>query len=90
MSCPDRRAYRAQKSSAKRRGIEFEFSFDEWMEWWGDDYHLRGNKYGQLAMCRFMDKGPYAPDNCYKGTNSANASYARERERESRINTSPK
>jgi len=28
-------AYWAQKDNARRRGVEFLLTFDEWIEWWG-------------------------------------------------------
>jgi hypothetical protein len=60
-----RRAFREHRDSAKRRGIEFLFTFEEWRKWWED--HLgpdwqkkRGRRKGQYVMARFEDKGPYA------------------------------
>ncbi|KKL09255.1 hypothetical protein LCGC14_2567650, partial [marine sediment metagenome] len=34
---PERYAYRTQLNNATRRGIEFLFTFEEWVTWWGDD-----------------------------------------------------
>ncbi len=55
-------AYCMQKHDAKRRNIQFELSFDEWMKVWEDSGHLleRGRKRGQYVMARFGDSGPYA------------------------------
>lgn len=67
-----RSAYLDQKSNAQKRGIDFLFSFDEWVEWWGDDFDKRGCNLGELVMARHGDCGPYSPDNCRKLTCSEN------------------
>lgn len=67
-----RSAYLDQKNNASSRGVEFLFSYDEWLEWWGDDVDLRGCRLGQLVMARNGDIGPYHPDNCHKVTCSEN------------------
>ncbi len=64
--------YNTQKSQAKSRGIEFLFSFEEWIEWWGDDYVKRGREGHELVMARNGDIGPYAPHNVKKITASEN------------------
>lgn len=63
-----RAAFRTQKYSAGKRGIRFEFTFDEWVAWW--QHHLgdgwmskKGCRRGQYVMARFGDKGPYTWDN---------------------------
>ena len=60
-----------QRNDAGCRGIEWQFDFDTWLEWWGDDIKDRG--VGKLCMARFKDQGPYHPDNVYKATWSQNA-----------------
>lgn len=50
------------------RGIAWEFTFETWLAWWGDDLDRRGNLRGELSMQRFADAGPYSPDNTRKGT----------------------
>ena len=69
-----RSAYIDQKNNAQKRGIDFLFSFDEWVEWWGDDFDKRGSRWDWLVMARHGDSGPYSPDNCYKATGSQNGS----------------
>lgn len=59
--------YASQKNGAKRRGIEWELTFDKWLEWWGDDIEKRGSGHHQLQMQRYADKGPYAIGNIKKG-----------------------
>ncbi len=61
-------AFCDQKGHAKTRGIPFLFTFDQWVEWWGDDYAKRGRTRDALQMCRHGDIGPYAPWNVYKAT----------------------
>lgn len=64
--------YRVQKSNAQQRGIEWQFTYDEWINWWGDDIVCRGKRTGQLVMARLGDIGPYSPDNCVKKTCNEN------------------
>ena len=74
-----RQAYRNQKALARKRGITWEFTLDEWLEWWGDDIAHRGSRKGQLCMARYNDTGPYAEWNVRKCTTDCNA-----RERQAR------
>jgi hypothetical protein len=67
-----RSAYLDQKNNAESRGIDFLFSFDAWVEWWGDDIDRRGCNLGQLVMARHGDSGPYCRDNVRKLTCSEN------------------
>ncbi len=57
----DEDRYYRHENRAKRRGIVFNLSFDEWIGWWKSTgkYHLRGRKKGQYQMARFNDIGPY-------------------------------
>jgi hypothetical protein len=66
--------YNSQKAAAKVRGIDFQFTYEEWLAWWGVDIINRGKCKGQLVMARIGDKGSYHPDNCVKKTCSENAS----------------
>ena len=59
--------YNQQKAGAKKRGIEWQLSFDEWLEFWGEDIDKRGRGHDQLCMQRFHDQGPYHPSNVKKG-----------------------
>lgn len=60
-----RHAYCVQKIYAKKRGILFLLTFEEWLNIWIISGHLheRGNKKHQYVMARHGDKGPYALDN---------------------------
>jgi hypothetical protein len=66
-------AYQSQKSNAKRRGIGFLLTFEQWLEWWGDDLEKRGVGQFSLQMQRKADTGPYELGNIRKGTPRDNA-----------------
>lgn len=68
--------YYTQKAGAKCRDIEWHFTYESWLNWWGDDVVNRGNKSGQLVMARNNDTGPYHPDNVHKSTCNENHSEA--------------
>lgn len=55
--------YLRHKNCAKQRGIEFDLTFDEWLEIWGDRLDQRGKRGGQYQMCRTRDEGAYRPGN---------------------------
>lgn len=71
-----RAMYNAQKNAASQRGIDFQLSFQEWCDFWGEDIERRGSGHGQLQMQRFADSGPYAVGNIRKGTPKQNAATA--------------
>lgn len=63
-----RAAWRYQINTARRRGITFQLTFEEWVKWWqsnlGDDwFNKRGKTHGKYVMARKGDKGPYRLDN---------------------------
>jgi hypothetical protein len=66
--------FRTQRSGARSRGIDWHFTFEEWLAWWGDDIEQRGHYSGQLVMARYGDIGPYHPDNVRKLTCNENCS----------------
>lgn len=57
-------AYSQHRSNAKARGIEWEFTFEEWWAMWEPHFWNRGNKKWMFHMCRYRDRGPYSPGNC--------------------------
>lgn len=67
-----RHKYAQHKSGAKKRGIEFKLTFEEWMGVWGDKLDQRGVRSWQLGMCRIGDKGAYEVGNVYLGTPARN------------------
>jgi hypothetical protein len=73
------RKYQMQYDNAKYharhvRGIEWQFTYDTWVSWWGEDITNRGPFRGQLVMARHNDTGPYHPNNVSKKTCSENCS----------------
>lgn len=65
--------YAQQRSRAKERGIEWEFTFEEWCEIWEPHWEKRGPHKDQLGMCRTHDVGPYSPANVRLDTPKGNA-----------------
>ena len=63
----EKRMFNTQKAQATARGIEWKFSFDEWLSFWGDDLKNRGRGHDRLCMMRFSDSGPYSLENTRKG-----------------------
>lgn len=55
--------YGAHRKNAKRRGIPFLLTFDQWLHIWGDKLDRCGKHAGQYVMARFGDSGPYAVGN---------------------------
>ncbi len=68
--------YNRHKNSAKQRGIEFDLSFDEWLEIWGDRLSQRGKAAHQFQMCRTRDEGAYRSGNVRIATAAENHSEA--------------
>lgn len=61
-------AYNNQKHNAKKRKIDFQFTYYEWVAWWkqalGPEWHvLRGCRKDQYVMARWYDDGPYVAHN---------------------------
>jgi hypothetical protein len=71
--------YGCQKTHAKLRGIEFNFTFQEWIDWWGSDIINRGCRKGQLVMARIGDQGPYSSNNVIKQECGQNTAEMRKR-----------
>jgi hypothetical protein len=73
------KAYGYQKTNAKRRGIDWEFTYESWLSTWEKSGHLehRGRGVGKYAMARFGDSGPYSPSNVEIITHEKNASDCR-------------
>jgi len=71
--------YGEQKNRAIRRNIEWHFTFEEWVAWWGDDIDKRGRSKDSLVMARHNDIGPYHPDNVRKATVTENVNESNSR-----------
>ena len=63
-----KKAYGQQKGDAKKRGIEFKLTFEEWSNWWGNDFLNRGVGSNKLCMGRYGDTGAYELSNIKKIT----------------------
>lgn len=63
-------------NTAKRPGIEFRLSFEEWWAIWelSGRWSERGRGGEKYCMCRFGDVGHYSVGNVFIATNSENAS----------------
>jgi hypothetical protein len=55
--------YERQRKAAKKRGIEWLFDLNSWMEVWEGKYAKRARGLRGYCMCRSKDQGPYAPWN---------------------------
>jgi hypothetical protein len=60
-----KKRFREQRNSAKRRGISWRLTYEQWLKIWSDSGKLarRGNRKGNYVMARFDDKGSYAVGN---------------------------
>jgi hypothetical protein len=67
-----RHKYNVQRLTAIKRNIDWQFTYDSWIEWWGEDIVNRGKLKGQLVMARYNDVGPYHPDNVRKAPTGDN------------------
>ncbi len=70
-----RHAYSTQKSSALKRGITWEFCFEDWVAAWlySGKWEQRGRGSERYCMARKNDAGPYSPANVYITTNRKNS-----------------
>lgn len=68
--------YHVQKNGAKRRGIGFYLTFEEWWGIWEPFWNMRGVNRESLVMCRKNDTGPYQVGNVYIDTYSNNSRLA--------------
>lgn len=69
-----RRIFNAQKNNAKRRGIEFKLTFDEWEQLWDRSgcWAFRGRRSAEYCMARCGDVGAYEVGNVRIITNHEN------------------
>lgn len=77
-----KRKFQSAKFGAKKRGIPFLLTFEQWYNWWlsqGIDKNqpviggLKRSQLNELCMCRFGDQGPYTLNNIYCSTRSQNS-----------------
>ena len=66
--------FQTQKWHAvNNRGIEWNLTFEEWLDIWGDKITQRGRGTGKYNMCRINDIGPYSIDNVFIDLHEDNA-----------------
>lgn len=67
-------AFRQQRMNAKRRGIEFKLTLDQWIEIWekSGKFLRRGKLKGCFCMSRYGDIGPYQKGNVFISSVSKN------------------
>ena len=67
--------YRYQKYTALQRGITWELTFDQWVDWWQNTghWHERGHGPDKYVMSRYNDVGPYSLDNIFCQTLAENS-----------------
>lgn len=63
--------YAAHKKNAKRRGVDFLITYEEWRDVWLGHWENRGQ--GKSVMCRTGDTGAYELGNVRIDTQSNNA-----------------
>jgi len=68
------KVYKAQKSNAKTRGINFLLTFEQWLFIWTQSGKLdqRGRGADKFCMCRNGDVGDYKIGNVFIGTGREN------------------
>lgn len=72
MNDSPRDRYHQHKASAKKRGIEFDLTFDEWWEIWSAHFEKRGVGSGDMQMCRTRDEDAYRLGNVRIDTGLSN------------------
>jgi hypothetical protein len=83
---PIKHVYTKHKSGAKKRGIPFLMTFDEWWAAWDTSgkWPMRGCRTGQYVMARPGDVGPYSADNVKIITHSENIAEGNQNRRKRR------
>jgi len=93
---PARGAFESQRNNARKRGIGWELTFEQWWTIWRESgkWEQRGKTKGCYVMARPGDLGPYKVGNVYITTHSDNAktaqSHARRRPARPRKERHPK
>jgi hypothetical protein len=75
MRDPILNAFTMQKCIARKRGIAWQLTFDEWWDIWQQSGHWndRGRKLNQYCMSRYGDVGPYSTTNVFIQTHIQNS-----------------
>lgn len=64
--------FNTHRVNASKRGIEWEFTFPEWIALWENSGHLHERGRPGYCMARFNDIGPYSKTNVYFTTIGGN------------------
>ena len=72
-----KKKYSRHRAQARFRNIDFNFSFEDWYEWWlqhgvDKNVHTRWRGPDRLCMCRYGDVGAYEWNNVYCATHIKN------------------
>jgi hypothetical protein len=73
-----KKKYWEHRENAKKRGIQFLITFEQWTEVWEQSgkWEERGRGSTKYCMGRHGDTGPYEVNNVFIQTNASNLSYA--------------
>jgi len=65
-----REKYTGMRFHSEERGIDFNLSYEEFLEMWLESgkWELRGKHKEAYQLCRYHDEGAYSVNNCYIGT----------------------
>lgn len=76
IKCPFRKAYTQQKANAKRRGVLFLLTFEQWKNIWlaSGKWEHRGRGANKYCMCRNNDIGAYEIGNVFVDLGKQNVS----------------
>lgn len=73
---PYLKQYYMQKAAANQRSVPFELTFEEWLNWWGDDVERRGRAHKDaLVMALINPELGYRLGNIEKRTKGAHSSF---------------
>ncbi len=69
--------YQKHQAQSKFRGIDFNFTFEEWMNWWASHgvdktIDIKWPPKTRPCMSRYNDSGPYEINNVYFSTHNQN------------------
>lgn len=59
------RAWARARAQAHFRGEDWQLTFEDWVQVWGDRWPLRGRTRHSLALMRRDWHGPWRVDNCF-------------------------
>jgi hypothetical protein len=70
--------YTTHRANSLRRGLDWEFTFEEWWQVWKDSgkWEQRGKSADSYCMARINDEGPYCADNVVITTMTENSRQA--------------